>query len=283
MDATKTAEPFGAPDLGRLDPFRASDGVLLHRRVWGEGGGRGDLLLGHGIGENISRYTRAARAFSAGGWRVTAWDLRGHGRSEGARGHVDRWERYHQDLGEQLAALRQPGRRLVVVAHSMGALISIGAAAHREAIPDRFVLSAPAIDAAIAWWKRAAAPLLARLVPTLRIPTGIGPDLDPGDQMPIEEPTPPSWVRAATTRMGDEAFRAQAEARAIVARGGALGVPTLVIHGTNDRIVRPEWCAPIGALSDVEYRPLQGFNHHPFATRRYREAVDIALKFLNAT
>lgn len=283
MDAAQTAEPLDTLDPGRLDPFRASDGIHLHRRVWGEGGGRGDLLLGHGIGENICRYTHAARAFAADGWRVTAWDLRGHGRSEGARGHVERWERYHEDLGEQLAALRRPGRRLVVVAHSMGALIALGAAAHREALPDRFVLSAPALDAAIAPWKRAAAPLLARFVPMLRIPTGIGPDLDPGDQMPIEDPVPPPWVRAATTRMGDEAFRAQREAREIVARGGALGVPTLVIHGTNDRIVRPEWCAPISALSDVEYRPLEGFNHHPFATRRYREAVDIALEFLNAT
>ncbi|MGI9095770.1 MAG: alpha/beta fold hydrolase [Candidatus Limnocylindrus sp.] len=269
--------------LGVVDPFRASDGVLLHRRVWEPvGSPRGDLLLGHGIGESLSRYTYAARAFTEGGWRVIAWDLRGHGRSEGALGHVDRWERYHLDLAEQLAALRRPGRKLVVVAHSMGALIALGAAAHREALPDRFVLSAPALDAAVAGWKRALAPYLSRIVPMLRIPTGIGSDLDPGDSMPSEEPAPPPWVLAVTARMGDEAFRAQRDAHALVARGGALGVPTLVIHGTNDRIVRPEWCAPIGALSDVEYYPLEGFNHHPFATRRYREAVAISLRFLNA-
>ena len=151
-----------------------------------------------------------------------------------------------------------------------------------EALPDRFVLSAPALDAAVAGWKRALAPYLSRIVPMLRIPTGIGSDLDPGDSMPSEEPAPPPWVLSVTARMGDEAFRAQREALDLVARGGSLGVQTLVIHGTNDRIVRPEWCAPIGALSDVEYRPLQGFNHHPFATRRYREAVKISLDFLDA-
>ena len=273
---------FGAA-LGSVDPFRASDGVLLHRRVWEPTGSpRGDLLLGHGISESLSRYTAAARAFSEGGWRVIAWDLRGHGRSEGALGHVDRWERYHLDLAEQLAQLRRPRRKLVVVAHSMGALIALGAVAHREALPDRMVLSAPALDAAVAGWKRALAPYLSRIVPMLRIPTGIGSDLDPGDSLPSEEPSPPPWVLAVTARMGDEAFRAQREARALVARGGALGVPTLVIHGSKDRIVRPEWCAPIGGLSDVHYRPLEGFNHHPFATRRYREAVEISRRFLEA-
>ena len=54
--------------LGVVDPFRASDGVLLHRRVWEPvGSPRGDLLLGHGIGDSLSRYTYAARAFAEGG------------------------------------------------------------------------------------------------------------------------------------------------------------------------------------------------------------------------
>ena len=77
------------------------------------------------------------------------------------------------------------------------------------------VLSAPALDAAVACWKRALAPNLSRIVPMLRIPTGIGSDLDPGDSLPSEEPSPPPWVLAVTARMGDEAFRAQREARAL--------------------------------------------------------------------
>jgi len=264
-----------------LDPFTASDGLVLHRsRFEPDGPPFGDLLLGHGIGESSSRYHQAARAFAAAGWRTVAWDLRGHGRSGGPRTHVERWGRLHDDLAEQVEALHQPGRPVVVVGHSLGGLIAFGAAAAGRIRPDRLVLSAPALDADIAAWKRLAAPLLARLVPRLRIPTGIGADTDPGEQLEVEEADAPPYLRDATARFGDEAFRAQAAARAVVAAGGDFPVPTLVIHGDRDRLVRPEWCAPIGTLGNVDYVPLPGFNHHPFATRQYRVAVDRILGFI---
>ena len=54
-----------------LAPFTASDGVTLFRRVYEPAGEPlGELLLGHGIGENSSRYIQAARAFAAAGWRT---------------------------------------------------------------------------------------------------------------------------------------------------------------------------------------------------------------------
>ncbi|MFM8278884.1 MAG: alpha/beta hydrolase, partial [Candidatus Limnocylindrus sp.] len=121
-----------------LDPFAASDGVVLYRRVFEPAGEPfGDLLLGHGIGENSGRYVQAARAFAAAGWRTVAWDLRGHGRSGGPPMYVRTWSRYHQDLAEQATALRHQGRPLVIVSHSMGGLIAFGAAAHGMIAPDR--------------------------------------------------------------------------------------------------------------------------------------------------
>jgi alpha-beta hydrolase superfamily lysophospholipase len=264
-----------------LDPFRTSDGLLLYRRVYRPAAAPiGDLLLGHGIGEDSSRYIQAARALAQAGWRTVTWDLRGHGRSEGARGHVARWSRYHQDLAEQVDALRSEGRPLVVVGHSMGGLIAFGAVASGQVVPDKLVLSAPALEADIATWKRIAAPLLSRFVPMLRIPTGIGADTDPGQQLPNEDPEPPAYLHAVTTRLGDEGFRAQRAARAVVARGGDFPVETLVIHGTGDRLVRPEWCRPIGSLGRIRYQPLEGFNHHPFATLRYADAVNLILEFI---
>jgi alpha-beta hydrolase superfamily lysophospholipase len=264
-----------------LDPFTASDGVVLYRRVFEPAGEPfGDLLLGHGIGENSSRYVQAARAFAAAGWRTVAWDLRGHGRSGGPPMYVRTWSRYHQDLAEQATALRHAGRPLVIVSHSMGGLIAFSAAARGMIAPDRLVLSAPALEANIATWKRLAAPLLSRIAPMLYIPTGIGLDTDPGAQLPVEDPDAPATLLSSSARLGGEAFAAQKEARAIVARGERFPIPTLVIHGDGDRLVRPEWCRPIGTLPNIDYVPLEGFNHHPFATTRYRDAVDRILTFI---
>ena len=264
-----------------LDPFRTSDGLLLYRRVYRPAAAPiGDLLLGHGIGEDSSRYIQAAHAFAMAGWRTVTWDLRGHGRSEGPHGFVPRWGRYHDDLAEQVDALEHEGRLMVVAGHSMGGLIAFGAAASGRIAPDKLILSAPALEAEIATWKRIAAPLLSGIVPMLRIPTGIGPDTDPGQELPNEDPEPPPYLRAVTTRLGNEGFRAQRAARAVVARGGDFPIETLVIHGTRDRLVRPEWCEPIGSLGRVRYQPLEGFNHHPFATLRYQDAVGRILDFI---
>lgn len=260
-------------------PFTTSDGVTLFRRVYEPSGTPvGELLLGHGIGENSSRYIQAARAFAAAGWRTTTWDLRGHGRSEGPRGYVKEFRRFHLDLAEQVSVLRRSGRRVVIVSHSLGGLIAFGAVAAGLVEPDFLVLSAPALEARIATWKRIVAPLLSRVVPMLRIPTGIGADTSPGQHLQNLDPTAPDYLYAVTTRLGDEGFRAQKAARAVVAAGGNFPVPTLVTQGEGDTLVRPEWTKPLARLGNVEYLTLKGFNHHPFATLGYQAAVDEILK-----
>lgn len=260
-------------------PFTTSDGVTLFRRVYEPSEAPlGELLLGHGIGENSSRYIQAARAFAAAGWRTTTWDLRGHGRSEGPRGYVKEFRRFHLDLAEQVGDLQRTGRRVVVVSHSLGGLIAFGAVAAGLTRPDFLVLSAPALEANIASWKRVAAPILSRILPMLRIPTGIGADTSPGQTLENLDPDAPGYLYAVTTRLGDEGFRAQKAARAVVAAGGNFPVPTLVTQGEGDALVRPEWTKPLAQLGNVEYLTLKGFNHHPFATRAYQEAVDEILQ-----
>ena len=258
-----------------LAPFTASDGVTLFRRVYEPAGEPlGELLFGHGLGENSSRYVQAARAFAAAGWRTTTWDLRGHGRSDGPRTYVKEFRRFHLDLAEQVSELQRSGRRVVVVSHSLGGLIAFGAVAAGLTKPDYLVLSAPALEARMATWKRVVAPILSRVLPMLRIPTGISVDTSLGQRLQNLDPGAPEHLYQATARFGNESFRAQKAARAIVAAGGNFPVPTLVTQGEGDTLVRPEWTRPLASLGNIEYLTLEGFNHHPFATIAYQVAVD---------
>jgi alpha-beta hydrolase superfamily lysophospholipase len=266
-------------EQGSLAPFRASDGVTLFRRVYEPAGAPlGELLLGHGIGENSSRYIQAARAFAAAGWRTTTWDLRGHGRSEGPRGYVQEFRRFHLDLAEQVSELQRTGRRVVVVSHSLGGLIAFGAVATGLTKPDYLVLSAPAVEATVATWKRLAAPILSRLLPMLAIPTGIGPDTEEDRRLENLDREAPANLRAVSTRLGQEVFEAQASARRVIERGGAMPVQTLVMQGEHDRLVRPEWTRPIARLGGVELLEMRGFPHHLFATVEYQRTVDAILE-----
>src|SRR6266702_893201 len=54
-------------------------------------------------------------------------DLRGHGRSEGVRGNIDRFERYLEDVDAAIAWGRTywPDKPLIMLGESMGASIAI--------------------------------------------------------------------------------------------------------------------------------------------------------------
>ena len=98
--------------------------------------------------------------------------------SDGRRGDIDRWSRYHDDLEERLAAVREAavGRPVILYAHSMGGLIGAGYLLSDRPRPDLTVLSAPGLDSTLAAWKKTLAPMVGRIVPTLSVPNGVPPE-----------------------------------------------------------------------------------------------------------
>lgn len=67
----------------------AARGLRLFGREWMPGGPpKAAVCLAHGFGEHIGRWAQAGEYFAARGFAVAAIDLRGHGRSEGRRGHA---------------------------------------------------------------------------------------------------------------------------------------------------------------------------------------------------
>ncbi len=149
------------------DRVRAADGTELHRSRWEPGGeGRGEILLVHGLGEHIGRYARTAGDWAARGYRVTGVDLRGHGRSEGRRGHVEAWQDFHADLDAAATGLERP---FVVLAHSMGGLVATDWLRERQERVRALLLSSPLLGVAVAApkWKLALGRLLAKIAPRL--------------------------------------------------------------------------------------------------------------------
>ncbi len=104
--------------------IQSKDGTSLRLGRWG--GGERDLMLVHGLAEHAGRYGHVAEALAGRGWRVTLVELRGHGESEGRRGHVTAWQDYLDDFQ---AAYSQLGSKVAVVGHSMGGLVTLSALA----------------------------------------------------------------------------------------------------------------------------------------------------------
>ena len=76
---------------------------------------RAVVCLVHGLGEHTGRYAHVAAALNDAGYAVLGFDLRGHGKSEGLRGHTPSYETLMDDIGRLLdeAAQRYPGKAAV--------------------------------------------------------------------------------------------------------------------------------------------------------------------------
>jgi len=83
------------------------------------------VCLVHGHGEHTSRYAHVAEAFGKEGFVLFGADLRGHGRSGGARGHISSAEDFMQDIDELLeqARARYENLPIILYGHSIGGVL----------------------------------------------------------------------------------------------------------------------------------------------------------------
>ena len=104
----------------------AGDGTRLYWQSWRPDGTPTALLFViHGLKDHSERYAAMAAELNARGIAVAAFDLRGHGRSEGRRAWVRRFEEYLDDAELVLRTVRHeyPSTPLFLFGHSMGGAI----------------------------------------------------------------------------------------------------------------------------------------------------------------
>ena len=216
---------------------RSDDGTKLRLARWNEEGER-DILLIHGLAEHLGRYEHIGAFFAEKGWRVTALELRGHGESEGKRGHTESWDRYVEDVQ---AAMGTIGKEMTIVAHSMGGLVTLAAMMHPMAPKvHSVVLSNPLIGlfGSEAKIKLLIGRALSRLMPRLSLPT----DLDPNNicrdpevvQKYIADPLIFSGV---TARWATEMIKMQAK---VMDYAGTYKLPMNLLIGDEDKICDPD-------------------------------------------
>lgn len=213
----------------------SADGTQLRLGRWGTPGR--NLLLVHGLAEHIGRYVRVGQALAAAGWQVTAVELRGHGESEGRRGHVRAWMQYVEDVQAAAAVAGADLEPTVVLAHSMGGLVVLDALREPIHPPLRAVaLSNPLVRPAgeVPGWMQAFARVASRLLPTAAIPNGLSTkDLTRSADVVRAYEQDPLVYSHVTPRW----FREMSKARERVqAHAPQYRIPLRMMVGTADRI-----------------------------------------------
>jgi alpha-beta hydrolase superfamily lysophospholipase len=222
--------------------LKTADGLDLFLRLWQADAvaHQWTFVIVHGLGEHGGRYRELAEWFTPLGATVYAMDQRGHGRSEGQRGHAPSLGALLDDIETVVArADDERGGPLVLIGHSFGGLLAIAYALDRPGRLDRAFFSAPALvpKLRVPVWKRAMAGVLPKIAPRASFANEIDPQVLSHD---------PAIARAY---VGDPLVHKQitaglyantiARGEAFIARAPELRVPFLLLHGRDDQIVDP--------------------------------------------
>ena len=223
--------------------FKSGGQLDLFYRAWLPEAGRearAVIAVVHGAGEHSGRHANLGRIFAEQGYAVFAYDLRGHGRSPGRRGHVARFAEYINDTGSFLDFIRRqnPEKKVYLLGHSLGGLIAASYVLEPIQLSG-LILSSPLmrIKMHVPGWKTAIGQIASHLMPALTMKSGLpAADLCRNPEVGINYRQDPLVHDLATVRFYTEMLSAQSRA---LAHAGELKVPLLVLYGSGDRIVDP--------------------------------------------
>jgi alpha-beta hydrolase superfamily lysophospholipase len=249
---------------GRLE---AVGSLSLYYQGWEADEPRAAILVVHGLAEHGGRYAEFGRRMAAFGLSTYALDLRGHGLSDGRRGHADRFELLLQDVDRfrrEITGITDGSLPLFLLGHSMGGLI---AARYIEEYDSSFagaIITAPWLATAmpIPRWKVVAASMLNKLLPALPIDAGIDEKLLSHDQSVVASYRDDPLVHGRITpRLFAEAGMAMG---LVMQRSERIRMPLLLMLAGDDRVVdthKSEAFARSLRSPDVTIRILDDYYH----------------------
>jgi lysophospholipase len=259
-----------------VELWTAPDGARLAlRRQEATGSRRAACILVHGWGEHAGRYAHVAAWLAARGIATFALDQRGHGRSPGKRGHVDRFAQHLGDVVglRKLAQVETPGPQLML-GHSHGGLVTLR---YLESGPTGLagaIVTSPflAPSMVVPGWKLLLAKLLADLKPSLPIGTGMNLDHICTDPVVVAAArADPDCHHVMSPRAWFEIVAAQ---QVLHTEAERIAVPLFVALAGDDRIASTAasqaFVATLGG--DVTVRTYEWF-FHEVLNERDRDSV----------
>ena len=219
--------------------FLGAGGVALYTQSWQpDNAARGALLLVHGFGEHSGRYNYLVDYLIPRGYAVYGFDLRGHGRSPGPRGHIQHWAELRDDVRAFVTTVTaaQPLTPRFLFGHSFGGLIALNYALQFPAELQGVIASAPLLaQAKLSPILILISRILQRVKPDFPVNTKIDVKTISRDPAEIQRYAQDPLVHSiGTPRLAQEIDIAIAWTQAHAAE---WRLPLLLYHGGADRLV----------------------------------------------
>jgi len=247
--------------------WTTSDNVKLYGQEWKpEGKQKAAIAMVHGLGEHSGRYEHVAEAFTQAGFSLTAFDLRGHGKSEGVRGHAPSYATLMEDITHNIDLAKEhfPGIPVFIYGHSLGGNLTLYYCLTQKPQLKGAIVTSPGLATAapVPPVKLALGKLMYNLMPALQMDNGLlrsGLSRDPEVEKKYSaDPLvhPKISARLALDLINNGKF--------IVDHAAEFPIPLLLMQGAGDYIVNPPMTkkfANAAPLAKITFKEWDGFYH----------------------
>jgi alpha-beta hydrolase superfamily lysophospholipase len=219
--------------------WKSFDGLDMYSHGWVPSGApKAVIVLVHGLGEHCVRYTHVGTMLAEKGYALLGFDLRGHGKSGGPRGHTPSFEAYMKDIDGMFAqaSSRYPGVRQFIYGHSLGGILVLNYVLRRKPALAGAVVTSPGLHTALESQKAKVmlAKVLGSLLPSASLPSGLDANMISHDRAVVDRYKQDPLVHDRLSfGMGKALMGAIQWA---FEHAGEFNIPLLLMHGTEDQI-----------------------------------------------
>ena len=266
--------------------LKAKDGIQLFVRENIPPQYRGIICIVHGFGEHGGRYAHVADFFNKKGYAVLAIDNRGHGKTEGKRGHTPSFDSYLDDIDVFLTDTKQRLNDvpMFLYGHSMGGNLTLNYVIRRKpTILRGLVVTGP-------WIRLAFEPkpimitmgkIMRSILPTFTQDSGLNADHVSRDKEVVEAYKDDPLVHSKITA---SAGMSMTDSAAFLnTYSGAMPIPTFILHGTDDKLIAQAASEEFAQrVTNVDYKKWVGLYHEIHNDPEKLEVLNDVLVWLDS-
>lgn len=206
---------------------------------------KGTVIITHGILEHSGRYKHFIELLNKQGYDVYRYDLRGHGKSLGKRGHIKVFNQYILDLKSIVEMVKEKEGEIPIFlfGHSMGGLITFLYSKIHLKEDDTIkavILSSPALNIPLTSSKKIKlflAKILRNIIPLSYAKEDINRDLLTNDKtMKKSHFDDKNILSDFTISLGVELNNASKKARDMIKKNKTFPRPLFFIQGEKDQV-----------------------------------------------
>ena len=268
------------------DRFEGKEGVKLFSQSWRPADApKAAVVLVHGLKDYSDRYNEFAATLVKHGYAVYAFDLRGHGDSEGDRVWVERFPDYVDDLEIFMKRVHaaEPGKKVFLFGHSMGGAVVTLYTLMREPKPAGLITSAGALKIEEPAAVTGTLKFIAAVAPKLALFELKDENFSRDPQIVAALATDPLvYDKKAPVRTASELISA---VQTIREKSSTLDVPVLAMHGTKDLVTPPSGSKELidaAKSTDKTLKSYEGLAHDLLHEPEKQQVMDDVAAWLDA-